>query len=238
MISNDKNNVEKSLYEIFIESLKLMISGILSENFFNFFADANSNKLILNSNILIDNSICFIEGLIFNIYHSVGKYGNIINNRNIEMKNPEKNNRSNSIEFNEAKLKKDKLDNLLNKLINEYNIKFIIGGIINLINKKKLETKLKNSKQILETLIITLNQYNNINNSPSNVNASEDDETICQICLTYKCDCHIRTCGHTFCFYCVQQFRNVVCPICRETMNGIIEYPYFNFNVYNQLNNN
>ena len=61
------------------------------------------------------------------------------------------------------------------------------------------------------------------------INSQEQREIAktCPICLDNYSDCHVSPCGHMFCLTCIKKLKDLRCPICRDQMNSIIEYPNF-----------
>ena len=70
-----------------------------------------------------------------------------------------------------------------------------------------------------------------LDNVEKKYNLEEENNSIflCPICFDNNSDSHVSPCGHSFCMTCIQKFKNNLCPLCREKLDGVFEYPKFKF---------
>jgi SNF2 family DNA or RNA helicase len=141
------------------------------------------------------------------------------------------------------------LDNINNNNIDDINQseffkilsedKYLDRISLDILNKALTKNKniLKDSEKILKGHTITLNFYNNVLNRLKNLD--DNNEETCPICIDNlsKNNIGITSCGHLFCYDCLQMClskNNTSCPICKGYINKNKIYLL----KYNNNNNN
>ena len=228
----DIESNEKDIYPIyyyFIQIASLIINNLLNNDFFMLFKKKNFSKITSFLFNIIDKSIIYFQTLIISIPNN---YQDILD------KSKKNNKKSKKMKNNELKENNNIEQYYKNIIINIKKNNF--ANLICLLEKydQDIPIFINSYLTILKSLISFINDNENKYNKVK-INSQEQKEIAitCPICLDHHSDCHVSPCGHMFCFSCIQKFTDYRCPICRNNMNGVLEYPNFQFPHNTQINN-
>ena len=141
----------------------------------------------------------------------------------------------------QLKKKSKSLDELKNKnIIKDYYKIFLeniqktdIANLISLLKKYyiKIKIDLFDILNKLKNIISFLDTITKIYDLKEGNDSEEESNSIilCPICFDHHSDCHVSPCGHSFCINCIQKYKYDLCPLCRKKLDGVLEFPTFEF---------
>lgn len=224
----EKNNkiTTNQIYYYIIEMISIIIKKLFKEKYFQLLIVSNSSlnyfdDLKFSMENIIRKSISLLEVIIIKLPQNY--YNKLIENENEISKKTKGQNFNNLSELNYFKIifeniKKRNVSRLI-ILLKNYD------KIFN-FDVDKMENILKEIMSFLDNIEKKYNLKEGYD-----TDEESENEILCPICLENFSDSHVSPCGHMFCWSCIQKFKNNICPLCRINLEGVLEYPEFQFNI-------